>query len=242
MPYLRFSPRVLWLAALVFLAAALAVAPNRATAQESAPAAQSQTASAANGTAKSDAAPTQEEQENGFRFNGPLVKWAARTLNLPVETTARIFEFLNFAIIFFVLAIPLGRLFPKIIRKRSLTLVQSLQTAREATENANARLSAVEARLAGLDQEIAKYRAQVEQESLQDEARIKATIEEESARIVAAGEQELSVAAAQARRGLRHYAADLAIEQATKQMALSPETDRALIAEFIGDVAQGGKN
>ena len=55
-------------------------------------------------------------------------------------------------------------------------------------------------------------------ESLEDEARIKAALDEESARIVQAAEQEISVAAAQARRGLRNFAADLAIEQAAKQI------------------------
>jgi F-type H+-transporting ATPase subunit b len=85
----------------------------------------------------------------------------------------------------------------------------------------------------------------VEQESLEDEARVKSSLAEESARIVQAAEQELSVAAAQARRGLRHFAADLAVEQAAKQLVLTPETDRALIAEFVGqvssDVAGNGK-
>ncbi len=115
--------------------------------------------------------------------------------------------------------------------------VHSLQTAREATAEANARLSAVEAKLAGLDDEIRKFRAQVEAESHEDEARIKAALAEESARIVQAAEQELSVAAAQARRGLRHFAADLAIEQAAKQLVLTPETDKALIAEFVGQLS-----
>jgi F-type H+-transporting ATPase subunit b len=128
-----------------------------------------------------------------------------------------------------------------VFHKRSQTLVHSLKTAREATADANARLSAVETKLAGLDNEIKKFRAQVEVESLEDEARIKATITEESARIVQAAEQELSVAAAQARRGLRHFAADLAIEQAARQLTLTPETDRALIAEFIGQVSSDGK-
>jgi F-type H+-transporting ATPase subunit b len=50
------------------------------------------------------------------------------------------------------------------------------------------------------------------------------------------------MAAAQARRGLRHFAADLAIDQATKQLVLTAETDRALIAEFVGDVTKGGQN
>ena len=97
----------------------------------------------------------------------------------------------------------------------------------------------MEAQLSRLDEEIAKIRAQVEDESKQDEARIKATIEEERARIVASAEQEIGAAAAQARRGLRHFAADLAIEQAARQMVLTPETDRALISEFISETRNG---
>jgi len=126
---------------------------------------------------------------------------------------------------------------PKIIRKRSQNLGHDLQTARAATADAQARLSAVEAKLAGLGEEIEKFRAQVERESLEDEKRIKASLGEESARIVAAAEQEIGVAATQARRSLRSFAADLAIEQAASQVKLTPETDRALIAEFVAGVA-----
>ena len=82
----------------------------------------------------------------------------------------------------------------------------------------------------------------MEEESLQDEARIKAALEDESARIVAAAEQEIGAAAAQARRGLRNFAAELSVEQASKLMVLTPETDRAVIAEFVGDVSKGGQN
>jgi F-type H+-transporting ATPase subunit b len=171
----------------------------------------------------------------------------ARLLHLSVDTTADIFLGLNFAVIFFAIVIPLGRFMPKIIRKRSQTLSQDLKTAREATDDASARLVAVEAKLAGLDDEMKKFRAQVEQDSLEDEKRIKAALGEESARIVAAAEQEITMAAAQARRGLRNFAAELAIDHAEKQMKLTPETDRALIAEFVAGVAgdgagQGGKN
>ena len=81
---------------------------------------------------------------------------------------------------------------------------------------------------------------QVEQESKQDEARIKSTIKEESSRIVAAAAQEMEATVAQARRSLRHFAADLAIEQAVEQLAITPETDRALIAEFLTDPSLTG--
>ena len=148
---------------------------------------------------------------------------------------------INFAIIFFAIAIPLTRTMPKILRKRSQTLSHDLSNARQATADAQARLSAVEAQLAGLGEEIKKLSAQVEQESVEDEKRIKASMGEESARIVAAAEQEIDMAVTQAKRGLRSFAADLAIGQAEKQIALTPETDRALIAEFVAGVAGDGK-
>ena len=168
-------------------------------------------------------------------------------LHLKLDTTVALLLGINFAIIFFAIAIPLTRTMPKVLRKRSQTLSHDLSSARQATADAQARLSAVEAQLAGLGEEIKKLSAQVEQESVEDERRIKASLGEESARIVAAAEQEISTAVTQAKRGLRSFAADLAIGQAEKQISLTPETDRALIAEFVAGVAgdaagKGGKN
>lgn len=200
------------------------------------------------GQAAAQPAPKQEKEEddNVYRHT-PLVHKLADIFHLDIETTARLFEFINFGVIALAILIPLAKFLPKVMRKRSQTLSHNLENARKTTADANTRLSAVEAQLSRLDEEIAKIRNQVEEESKQDEARIKATIGEESARIVAAAEQEITVAAAQARRGLRHFAADLAIEQAARQLVLTPETDRALIAEFVSDATQnsvgrGGKN
>jgi F-type H+-transporting ATPase subunit b len=142
---------------------------------------------------------------------------------------------LNFAVIVFGIGIPLAKFMPKTLRGRGEKVRVDLETARKATEEANARLSAIEKKLAGLDGEIGVIRAQVEAESRQDRERIHASIAEESARIVASAEQEIGASAAQARRSLRNFAADLAIDQATKQLVLTPETDRALIAEFLDD-------
>jgi F-type H+-transporting ATPase subunit b len=140
---------------------------------------------------------------------------------------------MNFVIIALAIVIPLAKIMPKLLRQRSVTLSQDIKTAREATDDAKSRLSAIEEKLAGLGQEIEKFKTQVEQEALEDQKRIKAALEEESARIVASVEQEIGAAAAQARRGLRHFAAELAIDQASKQLVLTPETDNALIAEFV---------
>jgi len=239
----RLYGRIFSFAVLAALSVALMV-PRVATAQQAAPAPQAQALNAANNPATSETPKSEEEQENGF-LNAPVVHKFADFLHISEPAARILFLVINFAIIFFAIAIPLTRTMPKVFRKRSQTLRHSIEVAREATEEARQRLSAVEAKLAGLGDEIAKFRNQVEQESLEDEKRIKAALKEESERIVAAAEQEISAAATHARRGLREFAADLAIEQASKQLNLTPETDRALIHDFIGQVAsengKGGK-
>ena len=230
---------------LMALAAGMAIAPFRMAAQEQATPVKASAVSTsqgqANSGAKPEAAKSEQSETDQFRYTA-IVKAAAKALHLSVEATARTFEFINFGIIALVLGIPLLRFLPKFLRKRAEKVRTDIETARKATEDANTRLSAVEARLSHLGEEIDKFRAEVEAESRQDEARIKAALEDESTRIVAAAEQEIGAAAAQARRGLRNFAAELAVEQAAKQMVLTPETDRALIAEFVGDVNKGGQN
>lgn len=228
----HFSVKILRIALLALMVACMAAPVLRLAAQQAAPASTSH-----------EAAKSEEEQQNDrFLFEGPLVKASAKVLHLSVETTADIYLFINFAIIALAIVVPLARFMPKVVRKRSQTLSHGIDEARKATTDAHARLSAVESRLAGLDAEIAAIQAQVEQESVQDEVRIKAAIEEERARIVASAEQEIAQAAAHAQRGLRNFAADLAIEQAAKQMVLTPETDKALIAEFTAGLSKGGQN
>lgn len=172
------------------------------------------------------------------------VQWFARLLHVDDETAAKGFEYINFAVILLAVGIPLFKALPKLLRKRSETLSQELATARTATADANTRLSAVEAKLAGLDAEINAIRKQVEEDMRGDEERIKASIGEETARVVAAAEQEIEMAAMMAQRGLKQYAADLAIDGALSRLTLDAATDRALFAEFARDskVAAGGQN
>ena len=227
---------------IALLAAMVTIAPYRLVAQESAAAAKSGTISSAQDTAKPEAGQSQEEQNNAFRLEGPIVKWAVKTFHKQPETVASAFEIINFSIIVLGIGIPLVRWCPKFLRKRAEKVRTDIEAARKVTEDANSRLSAVEAKLASIGEEIEKFRVEVERECVEDEARIQSSLKEESERIVASAEQEIAMAAAQARRGLRNFAADLAVDQAAKKLVLTPETDRALIAEFVGDVARGGQN
>jgi F-type H+-transporting ATPase subunit b len=193
-------------------------------------------ADASNSTATEPAMSEEDKRVQSF-LHSDNVKAVARTLHLSVEATDALFLLINFAIIFFAIVIPLVKFMPRVFRKRSQTLVHDLKTAREATEEARIRLSAVETKLTGLDKEITELRAQVDEESKKDEARIRTEMELERERIVAAAGQEIEAAATQARRNLRAYAAQLAIDNAAKQLRLTQEADRALVAEFVSQVA-----
>ncbi len=228
----RFFTQLLWLAVLAAVGAGLAVAPRSAGAQEPAHVSRNP----ARNPAVTETPQSEEDQIRGY-LHAPVVHTMARLMHTSTNTASAIFVIINFIIIFLAIAIPVARITPRILRKRSRTLQRDLEAARDATEEARVRLSVVEAKLAGLDQDIARFRAEVEQESREDEKRIKATIEEESARILTAAEQEISAAAEHAMRALRGFAADLAIERARKQLAVTPEVDRALITEFIGQLA-----
>ena len=243
----HFSPsylRILFVA--MFVAAGL-ITPIRLSAQSSS----AQPVAATSDTAKPEAAKPEaakpEADPNDVYLHAPMVKMLADKLHLDVKTTAHISLGINFVVVVLVLIFLSYRLgpdywLPSVLRNRTEKVRAGIESARKETENAYSRLSAIEAKLAGLDGEIAQIRAQVEVESREDEARIKSTIKEESARIVAAAAQEMDSAAAMARRSLRHFAADLAIEQAVQQLAITPETDRALIAEFLGDAAVSAPN
>jgi F-type H+-transporting ATPase subunit b len=240
----HFALRLSQILLLAILAAGVASAPLRLAAQQQAATTGASSASAVptqpDESSKADA--DEEAQTRAFRLEGPLVKATSRALHISLENTARLFEIVNFAIIALAIAIPLFKFLPAMLRKRSETLSESLESARKMTEDANARLSAVEAKLASLDEQIAQFRAEVERESAGDEARIKAALEEERARIVQSAEQEIGQAAALARRGLRNFAAGLAVDQAARELNITAETDRTLIAEFVAGTAAGGKN
>ena len=139
----RFIYRIFAFVVLAALGAGAAVLPLRLGAQEPA-AGQTMSAQAA----RPEAAQSDEEQQTkAFLFEGPVVIRTAKVLHLSVEMTAEIFLIINFAIIFFGIGIPLFRFLPKHLRARGEKVQSDIESARKVTEDANSRLSAVEAKL-----------------------------------------------------------------------------------------------
>jgi F-type H+-transporting ATPase subunit b len=236
----RQGLRILRLVVLLALSVRLAIGPLRLLAQQPHPAPTAAQADNSELVSEKQIEHDEEKGDNAFRHSA-VIKTVARALHLSTETTASGFEIINIAIVIFGIGIPLYRFLPRFLRQRGDKVSHDIESARKQTEDASSRLSAVEARLAHLDEEIARYRAEMEEEMRADETRIKATLETERDRVVAQAQHEIDAAAAQARRGLRRFAAELAIDNASKQIALTPETDRMLIAEFVANGTKGGQ-
>jgi F-type H+-transporting ATPase subunit b len=216
---------------------------SRAAAQEPAQtitqnAAQSSNAGTQRSTEKADSTDV-------YRHSAP-VRWTAKHLHVSVETAAKIFEDLNSGVVIAAIVIFLVRKLPVAFRQRREAIQTALVDARSATEQANERLTVVEERLSRLDSEIEAIRQQAERDGVQDEVRIKQSLEDERKRIVESAEHEIESAGVAAQRRLKQFAAELAIERATRDLRLTPEADRLLVSNFgkqLGsDLGKGGRN
>jgi F-type H+-transporting ATPase subunit b len=185
------------------------------------------------------------EETNEFR-HAPIVQSLGHSLGLDTESAARIFEIVNSGILLFAIFFFLFKLVPGAIRSRNAALAKRLVEAREATEAANERLRAVEAKLARIGEDIEAIRQQNEREMAGDEKRIKESLEEERQRIVQSAEQEIESAGAAAKRDLKRFAAELAVDNAARRIQVSHESDKAMIERFGNDLTaqfgKGGRN
>jgi F-type H+-transporting ATPase subunit b len=176
-----------------------------------------------------------------YRMSAPVVKIGAM-LGMKPETAANVFTIFNIVILFGGIGYGLLKVLPKAFRNRSTAIQKHLVDARTATEEATARLSSVEDRLAKLDDQIAAMRAQAEADSARDEQRIRASVEDEKNKILAAADSEIQSATILARREIQKYAAELAIEQAARKLVVTAETDRLLVESFAHKLGEGSNN
>jgi F-type H+-transporting ATPase subunit b len=183
-------------------------------------------------------APASNSEIEAFRHS-PAVQSLAKRAHISTELMAKLLEDLNSAIMIGAILWFIFRFVPKMYRKRSETLRKQLFDARSATAEANAKLAAIEERLSKLSIEIDAIREQTERDSAADEKRIKESLETEKLRLVASVEQEIEAAGAAARRDLKKYAGNLAVERAMTQIHLSEDDDRALIRSFAQDFPAG---
>ena len=188
----------------------------------------------------------QEEHsdEEAFRHSASVKALGAK-LGLNPEQAATAFTLVNFVILALFVGWFLLKALPKTFRNRNAALEKHLVEAQAASQEASKRLESLEARLGKLDEQIATMRSQAEKDAQAEEQRMKASVEEEKQKILASAEQDIAAAAAQARRQIQQYAADLAIDRAAQKLVVTAEIDRALVQDFarrLGNDFEGGRN
>jgi len=187
---------------------------------------------------------TGEEEENQNLKHSAAIRYLAKRTGMTVHQAHLVTVGLNFLIIAFLIYWYGRKFVPAALRSRTESIQRALEEARAASQDANRRLSEIEARLSKLDTEIASMQAQSEKEAEAEEVRIKQAAEEDIRKVVQAAEQEIAAAAKQARRELMQHTADLAVALARKQIQVDSATDQALVRNFAGKLssASGGKD
>jgi F-type H+-transporting ATPase subunit b len=187
-----------------------------------------------------------EDDAATFKHSWSVEKLSKYT-HLSIDQAYRVSIFLNFvgigflAIAFYKKGIP--TLIPPpgpYMRQRNAMIVQAMEEARKASEDANRRLAEIEARLSKLGTEIAAMRAEAEVEAVAEGQRIKAAADEDARKIVESAQQEIAAATKSARRELKEYAANLAVSLAKKQIRVDAPTDQVLVRYFAQQLSADG--
>lgn len=168
------------------------------------------------------------------------VKLIARLTGLSLKAAYWVSIVLNFAILALLVVLISKSKLPAMFRTRTGEIQRGITEARKASEDANRRLAAIEERLARLDGEVSQMRAAAEKEVAVEEERITQAAEEDRRKIVQSAEAEIAATAKMARRELKAYTAELAIALAEKRIQVDPQTDKALVRNFVEQLNQPG--
>jgi F-type H+-transporting ATPase subunit b len=168
--------------------------------------------------------------------------FAAEQDQSPADTTVGwVFRWLNFIVVFGGLAYLLAKYAPPFFHARAEAIVSAVNDATRAREQAEQQLRDAEAKLAGLDQEIAELRAAARRDAAGEAERIRALAREETQKIERAAQAEIQAAERAARMELKALAARLAIERAETllRQEMTPRTQAALFRGFLDSLARG---
>jgi F0F1-type ATP synthase membrane subunit b/b' len=143
---------------------------------------------------------------------------------------------------FLVLAGGLGylvvKMVPPMFAERSRSILKDMLDSGKIRQDAETRAADVERRLAGLEAEIARLRADSQSESQAETQRLASHTAAEIAKIQAQSQQEIGAAGKAARADLKRYAAKLAIDLAEQKIRarMTPAAEDGLVRGFVRDL------
>jgi F0F1-type ATP synthase membrane subunit b/b' len=154
----------------------------------------------------------------------------------PAETPiGKVFQWLNFFIVFGGLAYLIAKKAPAFFSARAAVVSAAITEAAAAKAEAERLLGEAEESLARLDLEVAKLRTAAEAEAAGEAERLRRATGEEIERIARAARAEMEAAERAARMELRATGARLAVERAEAllQKQIGADTQAALFRNFV---------
>ena len=141
----------------------------------------------------------------------------------------------NFILLFGGLAYYLRRPLREFLQARARGIEEGLASGKRAQEEAEAKTSAIESKLARLDEEIDGLKQQAARESEEERQRVIDSSRAEAERIVAMARREIEVLQRSAQAELKAHVARLAVDLAEERLRrdLEPGQNRRIISRFV---------
>jgi F-type H+-transporting ATPase subunit b len=163
--------------------------------------------------------------------------WGAEAgdANATNDHAKEIFQWINFAIVAGLVGWVFLKVTPKFFRKKADSISSAIATATSAKAEADRQLREAEAKLARLQDEVAKLRASALREAQAEAERIRNLTMTDAEKLEAAARAEIEAAERAARLELKAIAANLAVDGAESQLVkqLTPQTQESLVAAFV---------
>ena len=149
-----------------------------------------------------------------------------------------LWKIVNFAILAGAIGYGVSKAAPVFFRSRTEEIQRGIAEATKMRQDAEARAAEMDLRLRNLNTEIEDLRSKARQELEAEDQRIKTETEHLITRTRANAEREIASAANQARKDLRAYTAELALELARQKVRsrMTPELAGELVETFVRDL------
>jgi len=138
------------------------------------------------------------------------------------------------AVLIFVLRKPLGAFF----QPRSAEIREGLEEGRKALADSQARMSAIEAKLRHLEEEIAAFKAAATREMQAERERMRSATVAETEKMLESARSRMEVTTRATKLELRLYVADQALKQAEQMIRgrLDDATRSRLVNQFVARI------
>jgi F-type H+-transporting ATPase subunit b len=156
------------------------------------------------------------------------------------SAVGRTFRWLNFAIVFALLAYAIVKYGAPSFRNRASQISEKIAEGARAREGAEAQRREIQAKVANLQSEIEQLRQRGRRDAADEAQRLRDTVRSESEKIEQAARTEIEAAARAGRLELKALGARLSVQlaEAMLRQELTPQAEAKLFRSFVGELGR----